>query len=376
MLRSKHRKYYIFCCAVWAVAVASKFKFHGLVFGFDYGNYQPDGKFYTYMALDFLNHNPANSAQQVVDWYLKNGFKMNTFTIQDLMPQTSYAYPVISHRILYPLLSVPFVALFGIPGMLVIPAISLLALFMSIQLLANKFNKSLVGLGIILILASSSTVMRWMMVNCTDALLVGLFSFLPLLLCHQFQKKSSAIVGIGLLIVLTSATRFVLPFWICIIFTLYFHDRKRISYLFLLLLSALSAIPALKAQISTALLPGETDSSTLTKIYQLPISFVKVFIIDFLEFGVLDRIFLIFIFITAIQSIRLYRRLSAQLFAASLFAGYVIGAINGTLGVNFRYQIPVLIFAAWALLDSLEITGSGLRLTPAINGNVVIDKAQ
>jgi hypothetical protein len=141
-------------------------------------------------------------------------------------------------------------------------------------------------------------------------------------------------------------------------------------------LSALSAIPALKAQISTALLPGETDSSTLTKIYQLPISFVKVFIIDFLEFGVLDRIFLIFIFITAIQSIRLYRRLSAQLFAASLFAGYVIGAINGTLGVNFRYQIPVLIFAAWALLDSLEITGSGLRLTPAINGNVVIDKAQ
>ena len=376
MQSMKTYKFHIIAIAVWGLAIAAKYKFHGLVLGFDYGNYQPDGKFYTYMALDYLNQNPAQSAQQVVDWYLVHGFKMNTFTIQDLMPQTSYAYPVISHRILYPLLSVPFVGLFGIPGMLVVPALSLLALFISIQTLANKFNKPLIGLGVILALSFSTTVMRWMMVNCTDALLVGLFAFLPLALLHHYRSNHIRLIALSSLIILTSATRFVLPFWLCIILVLFFRSRRKLDSLILLVISILSATPALRAQLSTALLPADTDSPTLIKIIKIPFAFVQVLGIDILQFGVLDRVFLVFLALAVIQAVRFYRRLSSQLFTAVLFAGYTIGAINGTLGVNFRYQIPVLIFAAWVVLESLEIKNLGLRFVPSIKGNVIVNEAE
>ncbi len=369
-------KFYLIALAIWALAVTAKYKFQGLVYGFDYGTYQPDGKFYTYMTLDFLNQNPVQSAQQVVDWYLIHGFKMNTFTIQDLMPETSSAYPVISHRILYPLLSVPFVALFGIPGMLAIPALSLLALFFAIQLLADKLNKPLIGLGVIVILSFSTTVMRWMMVNCTDALLVGLFAFLPLVLLRKFKSNNFRIAALCTLILLTSATRFVLPFWLAIILVLLFSERRRLESLLLIVFSVTSALPALSAQLSTALLPADQESPTLIKLLKLPIAFVRVSGIDFLQFGVLDRIFLLFLVFCLIQALRLYRRVSSQLFLAVMFAGYTIGAINGTLGVNFRYQIPVLVFASWVVLDSFDIKTSGLRLVPAIKGDVIVNETE
>ena len=31
-----------------------------------------------------------------------------------------------------------------------------------------------------------------------------------------------------------------------------------------------------------------------------------------------------------------------------------IGFINGTVGVNFRYQLPVIVFLAWAIFEYLE----------------------
>jgi hypothetical protein len=108
----------------------------------------------------------------------------------------------------------------------------------------------------------------------------------------------------------------------------------------------------------------------------MPVVFIKVFAIDIAEFAVLDRAFLVYMVFCFIQAVRLRKSLSAQLFIAVLFAGYVIGTINGTLGVNFRYQIPVLIFSAWLILDSIEISRGGLRLVASAKGNVVVNETQ
>ena len=359
---------------LWAVAVASKLKFNGLILGFDYGTYQPDGKFYTYMALDFLNNNPALSAQQVVDWYAVHGFKMKTFKIEDLMPSTSYAYPYISHRVLYPLLSVPFVAIFGIPGMLAVPSISLLLLLLSICWLAKKLDKPFIGLVVIVVLLNSSTVLRWMIVNCTDSLLVGLIAFVPFLILRLIEKKREAVFLLAGLVVLTSATRFVLPIWLGIFLVLFFRKGLRKQTIILFIVSVLCAIPALEAQLSTALLPAETDTPTHLKLIQLPFVFLKIIVVDFLQFGVLDRALLIVITFCLIQSIRIRHQLSAQLFLAVFVSGYLIGSINGTLGVNFRYEMPVLIFCAWLILDSFEYNQKKLRLVSSIAGNIIIDK--
>jgi hypothetical protein len=362
--------------ALWALTVVSKIKFNGLVFGFDYGTYQPDGKFYTYMALDFFKHNPAESAKEVVDWYAIHGFKMNTFTIQDLMPQTSYAYPVISHRVLYPLLSAPFVALLGIPGMLVVPALSLLVLLISIQRLASVANKPLIGMLLVLVLINSTTVLRWMIVNCTDSLLAGLFAIVPFCVLKLADKKRVALLYIAVLITLTSATRFILPVWLAILMGLYAKNIFRREVLALTALSVLTAIPALKAQLSTALLPADVATPTYLKIIQLPLVFAKVVTVDILELGVLDRLFLFLLVLTIAQAVRLRYHLSSLMFGLVLFSTYLIGAINGTLGVNFRYQMPVLVFCAWVIIDAFEYKNGGLRFVSAVKCDVVIDKTQ
>jgi len=371
----KHR-YELAVLFLWVVVVASKLQFNGLILGFDYGTYQPDGKFYTYMALDFLNNNPTLSAQQVVDWYAVHGFKMNTFKIEDLMPSTSYAYPYISHRILYPLLSVPFVAIFGIPGMLVIPSISLLFLLLSILWIAKKFNKPIVGLGIVVVLLNSSTVLRWMIVNCTDSLLVGLFAFVPFLILRLIEKKREAVFLLAGLVVLTSATRFILPIWLGIFFVLFFRKGLRNQTLLLLTTSVLCAIPALEAQLSTALLPAETDTPTYLKLIQLPLVFIKIIVVDFLQFGVLDRPLLMVLVFCLIQAFRIRHQLSAQMFMAVFASGYLIGAINGTLGVNFRYEMPVLIFCGWLIVDSFEYNQKRLGLVSSVAGNIIVNETQ
>lgn len=350
---------------MWGVAVASKIMYNGLVFGFDYGTYQPDGKFYTYMALDFLHHNPPKSAQLVVDWYLENGFKMNTFTIQDLMPNTSSAYPVISHRILYPILSVPFVAIFGIPGMLAIPAVSLLTLLMAVQTLARKFNVQIVGIILVVILSTSPTVLRWMIVNCTDSLLVGLFALVPICLIKILQRQLIWFLPLITLVILTSATRFILPLWLAICFVMIFGSTYRKEFVGITFLSILAAIPALAAQISTAVLPGEVNLPIQSKLLMLPISFLRVTAIDILQMGVLDRVLLIILITSSLLSIRSIKRISSQMFLGALLSTYLIGAINGTLGVNFRYQMPVLIFCSWVIIESIDITNGTLRLVSA-----------
>ena len=376
MTQFRRYKFEIAVIVIWAICAVSKLMFNGLVLGFDYGIYQPDGKYYTYMALDILKQNPIQSAQEVVNWYAIHGFKMQVFTVEDLIPSTSPVYHLISHRILYPLLSVPFVAILGIPGMLVIPTLSLLLLMLSIQVLANRAKRPLIGLVLVFFLSVSPTVSRWMILNCTDSLLTAIYALVPFAIAVFEKNKTKGFFYFGILIVLTSATRFTLPIWIAIFGVLFLRKIHRKELALLVGLSFVGAVPALIAQSSTALLPGETEASLISKILQLPISFFKVMSIDVLQFGVLDRILLVIILLSVIQSFRIRGGLSSSLFLGVFVAAYFIGAINGTLGVNFRYQLPVLIFCCWIIIDSFDTSDGRLILIPSVKGHVIVNKTE
>ena len=84
-----------------SVAVLARLKFNGLVYGFDYGIYQPDGVEYSYKALEFIGENPSQIATQVSAWYSENSLKMTGITPQDVA-QGQLTFP--QSRILYPLL--------------------------------------------------------------------------------------------------------------------------------------------------------------------------------------------------------------------------------------------------------------------------------
>jgi hypothetical protein len=47
-------------------------------------------------------------------------------------------------------------------------------------------------------------------------------------------------------------------------------------------------------------------------------------------------------------------KVSSRLYLATLCSLLIVGAINGTVGVNLRYQLPVIPFLAYAILDNVE----------------------
>lgn len=213
-----------------------------------------------------------------------------------------------------------------------------------------------------------------MIVNTTDSLLAGLFALVMIQLFNLKNNIRRSILILGMLIVLTSATRFVLPVWIAICAVLFAYKIYRKYSCFLLVLSVLAAIPALNAQLSTALLPGESEAPFVIKMLKLPLSFVKVVGIDVLQSAVLDRIFLILIILAVVISVKNKKLLSSQFFISTLFACYLIGAINGTLGVNFRYQMPVLAFCAWVLVDWISSNRHISVLRSSMAGDIKIEK--
>lgn len=352
---------YFFIFILGIVTVIAKYKYHGLIFGFDYGLYQPDGKYYTHMALDLINQNTNESAQQVVNWYKSNSFKGNIFPSSDLIPENNLTYSHISHRILYPLLSVPFVLMFGIPGMIVVPALSFLFLLYVVLKISSRYSVTYIGVIICFVFSISPTVTRWMIVNTTDALLVGLFSYTAFLLNNS--KFNSRLINfqIFILIILTAMTRFSAVFWVAIAFVL-FINRKRLLAIGIFFFALACAIPAINATLSVSLLPNSQDKSTIEKILNLPASFVKVLFIDIAQLAVLDRAFLAFLSLGVLMAVMRFKDIVNQYFIAILAAGYILGAINGTLGVNFRYQLPVISFCAWVIISSISLRINKLGL--------------
>ena len=335
--------------AIWIIAVIAKLKYNGLIFGFDYGLYQPDGNYYTYQTLKYLGNGSQNAGQQVADWYSIHAAKNQFQSAQAFLPETNPAWGVVSQRVLYPFLSIPFVAAIGIPGMLVIPAISLLVIMLVTLSLGRTYKVPNFGLILALVLTCSQTVMRWMLVNCTDALLTGLFGLAVLILAKNIWNKVS-ISFLFLICAAASFTRICVPIWILIATTLYFQKKKLIA-IFIALFSIILSIPTLFSAPSNAILPSSTEASGQSKLLYLPVSFLKIMAFEFAELAVLDRVLLFLIFLSLALSLKHWRHSSAMFFFAVFFATFAIGAINGELGVNYRYQLPQLPFMAWVIIQ-------------------------
>lgn len=375
-LKRWENKLIFFCIlGLGLITIIAKYRYNGLVFGFDYGLYQPDGKYYTYMALDIISQNPNESAQQVVDWYKAKSYKGNIFTTLDLLPETSPIYSFVSHRVLYPLLSVPFVFAFGIPGMLVVPALSFLILLTIIYKISLRYNAVYLGLIICLILTSSPTTSRWMIVNTTDSLLVGLFSLTVYILGNLKLIKKSTLFYIFILVFLTAATRFSFIFWLSIAIVL-FLNRKKLLALSIVIFALICSIPALNATLKVSLLPNEVNKSNFEKVLGLPESFFKVLSIDIAQLMVLDRLLLMLLGIGLLLAVITLKNLPSQYFILMLLAGYTLGAINGTLGVNFRYQMPLIPFCAWTILSAVTSIRSGTYSIPFLRTHIKTQETQ
>lgn len=332
----------------WFIALVSKLKYNGLVYGLDFGLYHPDGALYTFRTLMLLGHSQFDSGTLVSQWYGDHAFKGNFFTAQSLFFENNSNWSIYRSRILYPLLSVPFVAIIGIPGMLVIPALSLLILMMITLVISYRFQNPIIGLVIAITFSFSSSITRWMFSNITDGLLVLIMSIaVLLLLLNNWTLLNTCIILF--LVFLTGLTRFSYLLWLAVAMVLYFNKRKLLSIM-IAGVSSIFIVPVLVNNLGYAIMPSSGDVSIYHKIVKFPTSMVRVGIVEIAQITILDRLLLILLILSIILSLKFRKELSSKFFLSALFSLWVTGAINGTLGVNFRYQLPILPFISWVVI--------------------------
>ena len=341
---------YLLITAFFSIAIASRILFNGMVFQFDYGLYQPDGIHYAIRTLIMIGNSDLSAAQTVADWYAAHGTKVKVLDPQDFIPQNNPAWPVIAPRVLYPVLSIPFVMFLGVPGMLVVPTLSLLVTMYAIYFYSRGKGAPWVGLLIAISISISPTVLRWSVSNCTDGLLMAIFAGAAIVLLNKKESKW-AIPKIVAIVATACLTRFCLPIWIFLALAIY-RPNKKISYA--IICSALIfSVPTFMYKSDSGKIPASDNFSTMHDYIMFPITFLKILFVELAQLAALDRTLLVIILLATALSVAKFREFESKLYFAVFLGVFTLGAINAVLGVNFRYQLPLIPFAAVAIISQV-----------------------
>ena len=263
-----------FILAVWLVAIASRYLYNGLVYGLDFGIYQPDGVWYSLRTLQWLGYSGSDAASQIVSWYSSNSAKEIYFTQGDIFPVPGDVWGLVAPRILYSFLSVPFVLVLGLKGMLVVPALSLLVL-MVVAVLIGKMSGNLhFGVGLAILFSISPTILRWSISNTTDSLLLGLFSVVTYCL-YNLGKNSKVIWLLPILVTLTNFTRFAFPIWVAISVVLYINKFRKHALL-VSIVNLITSMPVFFYKPEGAFLPLQQNDDLFSRIISFPKSLIKI----------------------------------------------------------------------------------------------------
>jgi hypothetical protein len=332
---------------VWVISVSAKYLFHGMVYEFDYGIFQPDGVYYTLRTYMFMGVDINDAATNIAKFYSENSTKKIIFDPTTILPENNNTWGLVYPRILYPLLSVPFVYLLGIKGMLVIPALSLFFLMYFSYRIVSSFSNRFVAIFVPILISSSPTIMRWMFSNCTDSLFTALFAYGAFLIMQTDRSNHS--LKMCLVVVATNLTRIAFPIWGAISLVMFIKNRRKLAGI-VFLINLVTSLPTFLLRPSNAVLPRETDLHGIDKFLALPLSFLRVTFYEFAELFVLDRLLACLIIVSILVSLYTVKNEESLYLLGVTLAVFLLGAINGSIGVNFRYQLPVIPFAILSIL--------------------------
>lgn len=337
---------------LWIITVASRFAYNGLVFGFDYGLFHPDGSLYAFKTLTLMGLSQQEAGVQVASWYAEHAYKLNSINPESLFFDNNPQWVIYGTRLAYPILSIPFVELIGMNGLLIIPALSYLILFIGVLLLGRHYNRINLSLALIFIFSISTTVGRWMLINSTDSLLVAVTTILTFLFVKDLRNRYwiplvATIVAVG------SITRFSLFLWLGFAFTLY-YKKEWLRATVVSFVAFICFVPTLFLDFQSAVLPNEGNSSLFAKLLKLPMSMAKMAFYDLAQLAVLDRVLLLALVCAIFVTFCNIRSTSGMTFLATLIMLWCTAGLNGTPGVNFRYELPILPLLAWVLIENIR----------------------
>ena len=173
--------------AAYVVVYASMYRLRPL--------YAPDTRYYAAMALWFSGTDQATAAELVREYTTATGGWKTPGA--DVL----FGWGLVQPRVVYPLLSVPFVKAFGIDGMLVVPAMATAVLVGLLAWMLGRRYGVVSALTVALLLLSSGQFIFFGIAMLTESL-SALWCALILLVCWRYQRDH-AWRWVGVLVALT-----------------------------------------------------------------------------------------------------------------------------------------------------------------------------
>lgn len=335
--------------ALWGVAVAGRFARNGAIYGLDFSLVQPDGVRYQALTLRLMGESWVELSQRIQHFYAGHALHPIAGAIE--ISESSSVMAVAWSRPLYSFLSVPFVTVFGDWGMLAVPILSLLIFSLILLRVGRFFNAPWVAVVVVAALTASPTFLRWMILNCTDALALALFALLALALLTAANG-----FAISALVVLTLTARPVGPavMMLMLPFALRSGGTERAFLLAAMGISAIHTVTLLLLQpeLATYSESGSEPSGLMHQLLQLPQHLVTVPVVEFGQLAVMDRLLLALVLIALWAAVRDWRDVWSQAFILTLLTTGGMGIWMGALGANFRLQLPSLVPMAFLLTKS------------------------
>lgn len=343
----------------WLAAVISRLIKNGDVYGLNYNLFQPDGALYHAYTLHLQGSSWSESARLVNQFFLE---KIGSSYLGDTITPTTQM--VIYTRPLLSLLSLPFVYLVGQYGMLAVPTLSLLVTGAVLYFVGKKVNRPYLAVALFFILTLSTSVNRWMISDLTDGLLVALIAIIYLLLYYSKTR-----VLLPIFVILALLTRPSGPLLAALLLPFALAYRKATIYIGIVI----SLLGTLVLAFVSPEAAGTQTSGSYTvyqRIQDFALHGVKVLVVEFGQLFVMDRALFVFIVLSTVVALFTWKNVYSQSHLALLISSFAMGAWNGALGVNFRYQLPTIIAGALVILinsGAIEIQARKLLGIPPQN---------
>lgn len=372
-----------------ALSIATRLFYNGEILGLDYNLHYPDGVCYTAHAYEFAGLSPEAAWQQTLADYRGVDARYEKLR-QEMRPQSCQS---VQARVLYPLLSAPFVSQFHLSGMLIIPILAVLLSFLFLFATLRRMRTSELSVFIgLATLATSSSLLRWNIASLPESLLLLWTSISAYVVFGFLSKKKTRtdvtlfLIAIFTLVLFSALTKRSAHFWTILfatILVIFFNKRQEIARRTLLAISAIiiivtwivdRSVGAILggqnslwiATTTTSCLKGETiyadpgnvaSAISCNDLTSSAIENMWSFVINEIgQLAVLDKSLFLLCGILIIGTLLNWKSVGPAGQITLLVALLTFGAttLNATLGLNFRLMtpaLPYLIIGAVLLID-------------------------
>jgi hypothetical protein len=325
----------------------------------------PDGLHYSVHTLRILDFNDIEIIKALKSQYQVTGIKVSEYFLNPAPWEAALVDP----RIFYSILSAPFVKLFGLNGMFIVPIICF-TLLTTLPILFTKFfskNKLyFLAFFISAVLLTSFYVKYNVLANTTDGLSSLLIVALVLAL-HLLQKTGTSrfgALGISIVCLMACTTRqneiYVLGILMIFLISGGFNSIKRNSITVFIASSTIIAwlvfsfLSFDNYRVITSSDGASLSTGNLLIVARdLIVDFPKTILIELSQLWLRDQgIFLLVL--TSIFLIIYSQKLDfvGLSFLWCFLAGMTLTTINGGLGSGFRYVLPAIFLGALVILES------------------------